>query len=423
MFVDRVKVHVKAGKGGDGAVSFRKEKYVPKGGPDGGNGGDGGNVIVVANANLLTLLDLKYRPYIKATDGKSGGGKNSQGKRGEDVIIEVPVGTVVKDAVTGELVADLVKDGQQVVVARGGKGGRGNASFRSSTNQAPKWAEKGDIGEERYLELELKVVADVGIVGLPNAGKSTLLSRLSNAMPKVAAYPFTTLYPNIGVMQDIERSVVLADIPGLIEGAAEGRGLGIDFLRHIERARYLLLLLDVSSSDVQQIKKDYDTLRGELQSYGKGVDKKEYLVVGNKIDLLDLQVRKKVAGILNELTSATFMVSAITGEGVQELRSYLFKVVGKVREAEVSDEEVVERLTVRFEPDMIVEKDGQIFVVSGKKVLQMCRMTDFENEEAVSYFLGRLRRMGLKKRLHRLGAKFGDVVNIGGRDFLYEEVL
>ena len=423
MFVDRVKVHVKAGKGGDGAVSFRKEKYVPKGGPDGGNGGDGGNVIVVANANLLTLLDLKYRPYIKATDGKSGGGKNSQGKRGEDVIIEVPVGTVVKDAVTGELVADLVKDGQQIVVARGGKGGRGNASFKSSTNQAPKWAEKGDIGEERYLELELKVVADVGIVGLPNAGKSTLLSRLSNAMPKVAIYPFTTLHPNVGVMQDIERSVVLADIPGLIEGAAEGKGLGIGFLRHIERTRYLLLLLDVSSSDVRQIKKDYDTLRGELQSYGKGVDKREYLVVGNKIDLLDLQAREKVAGILNELTSATFMVSAITGEGVQELKSYLFEVVGKVREAEVSDEEVVERLTVRFEPDMIVEKDGQIFVVSGKKVLQMCRMTDFENKEAVSYFLGRLRRMGLKKRLRRLGAKVGNVVNIGGREFLYEEVL
>jgi len=423
LFVDKVKVRVKAGKGGDGAVSFRKEKYVPRGGPDGGNGGDGGSVVVVARTNLLTLLDLKYRPYVKAEDGKSGSGKKAHGRKGEDAFIEVPVGTVVRDAITGEVIADLLRDGQQVVVARGGKGGRGNASFRTSTNQAPKWAEKGDLGEERYLELELKIVADVGIVGLPNAGKSTLLSKLSNATPKIASYPFTTLYPNIGVMQDIERSVVLADIPGLIEGAAEGKGLGIEFLRHIERTRYLLLLLDVSSSDVEQIRKDFNSLKKELVSYGKGVEKKEYVVVGNKIDLIGPDGRRNVLHLLKELAPVSFMISAITGEGVRELQEFLFEVVDRIKESTAVEEEGAERLTVRFEPDMIVEKGDRGFVVSGRKVLQMCRMTDFENEEAVSYLLRRLRRMGLKKRLQRLGAKAGDVVNIGDREFLYEEVL
>ena len=286
-FVDELELEVRAGKGGDGAVSFRREKYVPFGGPDGGDGGNGGNVIVIADKNYLILDHLAHRKLIKASNGEPGRGKNQHGANGKDVLIKVPLGTLVYDAQTGELLADLVKHGQQVIVAKGGKGGKGNTHFKSPTNRAPRKAEKGKPGETRRIKLELKAIADIGLVGLPNAGKSTLISAISNAKPKVAPYPFTTLHFNLGVVEvDINTRLIIADIPGIIEGASKGKGLGLKFLKHIERTKCLLFLIDISSPTYI---KDFTILKGELKNYSDELLNKSYIVALNKIDLLEEQ--------------------------------------------------------------------------------------------------------------------------------------
>lgn len=316
MFIDTAEILVRAGHGGKGAVTFRREKFVPKGGPNGGDGGDGGDVVFVATAQLSTLMDFKYKREYAAANGKNGEGANRTGRSGESVTLKVPVGTIIRDADTGEVIADLDDDGQSVVVAKHGIGGRGNATFATSTNQAPRHAEPGRPGEERRITLELKLLADVGLVGFPNAGKSTLISRISAAKPKIADYPFTTLVPNLGIVYvGTGRSFVVADIPGLIEGASKGKGLGHQFLRHIERSGVLCFLVDGLSEDPLA---DYTTLHNELSSYGPEMMKKRRVVCLTKADAYDEDLRTE----LSKLTfdgAVPLMISAVSGEGIDEL--------------------------------------------------------------------------------------------------------
>ena len=331
MFVDRVKIHVKAGDGGDGAVAFLREKYRPFGGPAGGDGGKGGDVVLVATRRKHTLYDFKFQAHFKAQRGEHGKGKNQHGKDGEDLIIEVPVGTVVMDAQTGKILCDLVEEGQRCIVAKGGKGGRGNARFATPTNQAPRYAEKGEKGEERWLILELKLIADVGIVGLPNAGKSTLISKLTKARPKIADYPFTTLSPVLGVMAiDEQTQVVLADIPGLIEGASQGKGLGHEFLRHVERTKLLLHLVDVSDARLEDPIRAFEMVNKEMEQYSPELLKKPQIVVGTKIDnLLDRSYLEALKEEFEKRGYPFIAISALTGEGLDRLK---YLIVNKLKE-------------------------------------------------------------------------------------------
>jgi GTP-binding protein len=334
-FVDQAKIYVKAGNGGAGCISFRREKFLPKGGPDGGDGGDGGDVILVADPQIHTLYDFYYRVHFRAENGKPGMGKNMKGRDGEDLILKVPVGTVVKDAKTGEILGDLTKPGQTLVVARGGRGGRGNARFATPTRQAPRIAEPGEPGEERWLILELKLIADVGLVGFPNAGKSTLLSRISAAKPKIADYPFTTLEPNLGVVRLFEgETFVVADIPGLIEGAHKGVGLGYEFLKHIERTRILLYVLDISRE--KEVIKDFEVLKEELKLFNPLLLKKDYLIALNKIDLHpDFEKIKEIVKFFpEEERKKIHTISAVTGEGIPELLQAIWKKLEKIKEGE-----------------------------------------------------------------------------------------
>jgi GTPase len=324
MFIDYAEIEVKAGKGGDGAVTFRREKYVPKGGPSGGNGGKGGDVIIEAHYNLNTLLDFRYRKIYQAGNGDPGANSLKDGKHGEVAIIKVPVGTIVKDKATEEIIFDLDEDGKSVVIARGGKGGKGNSNFATPTNQAPRFAEKGKAGEEKKIVLELKLIADVGLVGFPNAGKSTLISVISAAKPKIADYPFTTLEPNLGIVRYKDyQSFTVADIPGIIEGAHEGKGLGHQFLRHIERTRILLFLVDITSDNYQR---DYNILLNELMSYSKTLAKKKKIVSLSKSDLVsEEEIKKYKKKKIRNSDHSTIVFSAVNKQGIDELLDFLWK--------------------------------------------------------------------------------------------------
>lgn len=329
MFVDKVKIYVKAGDGGDGAVAFLREKYKPYGGPAGGDGGKGGDVILIATSKKLTLYDFKYKRHFRAPNGERGRGKNQHGKDAQDLILEVPIGTVVMDAQSGQVICDLTEEGQRCIVAKGGKGGRGNARFATPTNQAPKYAEKGQKGEERWLLLELKLIADVGIIGLPNAGKSTLISKLTKARPKIADYPFTTLSPVLGVMEIEDAStIVLADIPGLIEGASQGKGLGLEFLRHIERTKLLLHLVDVSDQRQIEPLEAFKIVGSEIEKYNPELLKKKQIVVGTKIDILsDREMLNKLKKEFEKMGYMFIPVSSITGEGMDTLRRVIIEQI------------------------------------------------------------------------------------------------
>ncbi len=330
MFIDQAEISVKAGNGGNGVISFRREKYIPKGGPDGGNGGNGGDVILCADRQLNTLMDFRYRHTYSAGNGKNGEGANRTGKSGQDIIIRVPVGTVVKDTKSGEIAADLVTDGSRIVIAKGGRGGKGNSEFATSTDQAPRKATPGTPGEERTIQLELKLLADAGLVGFPNAGKSTLISRISAAKPKIADYPFTTLIPNLGIVRYADdKSFVVADIPGLIEGAHRGKGLGIQFLRHIERTRVLAFLIECTAEKPLQ---QYKTLVHELQSFNPDLLEKPRLVVITKLDLADAALKRKIKTVKFPGSDKVVLLSAVTGDGIRTFLDLLWKKIHTSRE-------------------------------------------------------------------------------------------
>lgn len=412
-FFDEAKIYVKAGDGGNGIIAFRREKYVPRGGPAGGNGGKGGDVILRVNLQLNTLVAFYNQIHFRAGRGRHGEGSNKQGASGEDLIIDVPPGTIVRDAETGEFLGDLTVPGQTLVVARGGRGGRGNAAFKSPTNQAPRIAEKGEPGEERWLKLELKVLADVGIVGVPNAGKSTLLSVISAARPKIADYPFTTLSPNLGVVTAGDSPpYVVADIPGLIEGAHAGRGLGDQFLRHIERTRLLVHLLDGSSPDPLA---DFEAINRELAEYNPRLAARPQLVVFNKIDLPEARERwPQVTAALAARGLPHMAISAATRENVRELS---FRIAEMLQELPppAPPEEAVKVYRPLEEPHAftIEQEDEHTWVVAGKEIERIVSMADFFQEEAVARFQRQLQALGITEALERANIQEGDTVRIG----------
>lgn len=417
MFFDQAKIYVKGGDGGNGCVAFRREKYVPKGGPWGGDGGRGGSVILRADEGLRTLVDFRYKRHYKAGRGRHGQGKNMNGASGSDLVVRVPAGTVIRDADTGEFLADLVENGQELVVARGGRGGRGNTRFVTFENNAPALAEKGEPGEERWLEMELKLLADVGLVGFPNAGKSTLLSRISAARPKIAGYPFTTVVPNLGVVRLEEgKSFVAADIPGLIKGAHAGSGLGHDFLRHIARTSLLVHVLDTAGTEGRDPIEDFQVTNRELILYNTALADRPQVIAANKMDLPG--ARENLARIKDAYGSRyeIFPISAATGEGVDDL---IYHVAGRL--AELPEVSVVELKPVvhRPEPRFAVSREGEIYLVSGREIERRVAMTDLENEESVRRLQRIISRMGIEDALKEAGIKEGDTVKIGEFDFIY----
>jgi GTP-binding protein len=416
MFIDFARISVRGGSGGGGVVSFRREKYVEHGGPDGGNGGNGGDVFLRVQPQLKSLLDLAYHPHFVAHDGKNGQGSNKVGRSGEDIYVDVPSGTMVFKG--SQFVADLKNPDETLLVARGGRGGRGNAAFKSHSNTAPKLSERGEPGEHVQLDLELKLLADIGLIGFPNAGKSTLLARLTSARPKIADYPFTTLNPNLGIATWHGTRLVLADIPGLIEGAHEGKGLGHDFLRHIERTRLLFHMVDIMGFGGHTAAECVKLVNEELRLYSAELANKQMVLVINKIDIAesvkaqrDLERRFKKIKI--------FPISAVTGHGVNALLAYAAKELAKPEPEKVAP---VSPEPLRFvvEIDYRVMKDEEGYVVKGAKVERLAAMTNFNQIEGLKRFQNILKKMGIERELSRKGAQSGDNVRIGKIEFTYE---
>jgi GTP-binding protein len=423
MFTDRVKIFVKGGDGGAGALSFRREKFVPRGGPDGGNGGRGGNVILEVSRQLNSLQDYRFKHHFPAGRGGRGGGSRRHGKDAADIVLQVPPGTLVKDE-EGKTIADLIAQGQRLVVAKGGRGGRGNASFKTSTRQTPRFAELGEPGESAWLWLELRLIADVGLLGLPNAGKSTLLSAASAAKPKIADYPFTTLEPLLGVVELAEDSTfVMADLPGLIEGAHAGAGLGLQFLRHIDRTRVLIHVIDAAAGDQHKLWSDYQQVRTELKKYSAALARRPHLVALNKMDAVTdasevLAFRQRLV----KLRRRTFPISAVTGDGVQDLLWAAWRMLEK-RKGEPAPQPLpalkVYRGPSSAEP-FTIERVEDGFRVSGNQLERLLAMTDMTNPEGLAHFQRMLDRWGLNDALARHGAHGGEMVRISDVEFLYD---
>jgi GTP-binding protein len=414
-FVDEVQVNLRGGDGGAGAISFRREAHVPRGGPDGGDGGDGGAVVLQADRNTASLLAFRDHPHRRATSGKHGSGKQRHGARGEDLVVSVPEGTVVKSR-DGVVLADLVGHGDRYVAAAGGRGGRGNARFLSNARRAPGFAEQGEYGEERWLRLEVKLLADAALVGFPNAGKSTLISAVSAAKPKIADYPFTTLEPHLGVVRFQDHELVLADIPGLVEGAAEGRGLGHRFLRHVERARVLVLLLDLASVDGTSPEEQERVLLDELGRYRPELLDRPRLVVGSKADLAAAAPETGPGAAGDD----GLRVSAVTRAGLDRFLGILGSMVDEARAAEPVEEGFVV-LRPAEEGFSVVRDDDGAFRVRGRAAERVVAMADMTNAEALAYVQDRFRRMGVERALTRAGAREGDVVRIGDVEFEFVE--
>lgn len=419
MFIDKCKIFVKAGDGGDGCISFHREKFVPLGGPDGGDGGKGGDVIVKAWATLRTLHDLKIRPHYKAKNGKHGLGDNKYGKSSPPLFIYVPVGTVIQRADSGKIIADLVQDGQEIIIARGGRGGRGNAKFKTATRRAPRIAERGEPGEEVTLSLELKLLADVGIIGYPNAGKSTLLSHISKAKPKIADYPFTTIAPNLGVVSLGEgHGFVVADIPGLIDGAHAGVGLGDEFLRHVERTKVLIHLVDIFGFDNKSGWENYLSINKELKLYNLKLAQKPQIIALNKMDLTDAQ--EKLKEFKKHLKNKKiYPISAQSGAGLKELLSAVNEELKTAPEPESINIEQTEELI--FNQGFEIVKDGSVFTITGKQVEKIVAMTRTEEEEALFRMHNIFKKIGLDKALKEAGIKPGDTVRIGKMEFEFSQ--
>lgn len=419
MFYDYAKVNVKAGDGGNGIVAFRREKYVPKGGPAGGDGGKGGSIILRADEGLRTLIDFRYQTHYKSKRGDHGSGAKQHGRSADDIVLRVPVGTVVRDADTKKLLGDLRHHGQEIVVAQGGRGGRGNARFVSSTHRAPAFAENGEKGEERWITLELKLLADVGLVGFPNVGKSTIISRVSAAKPKIANYHFTTLEPNLGMVRvDAGRSFVIADVPGLVEGAAEGAGLGHRFLRHVERTRVLVHVVDLSGSEGRDPLEDLAVIRGELERYAPQLNEKPMVIVANKVDLMSDDDRDAALARLSEAYPEVriFPMSAATDSDLNELVYHLADILDAIGPVEYAEEdfEPVEELPQKEEAPFRVQKIGpDAYEVVGPEIDGLVGRTQFERDEAVERFMKILDNMGIEKALREAGIQDGDTVIVG----------
>ncbi len=424
MFIDEAEIRVRGGTGGRGMVSFRRERYVPRGGPDGGDGGDGGDVILEVKAGLSTLLDFKYKSNFNAENGTPGSSNNKTGHRGADCVIPLPEGTVVRDAGSGRIIGDLVEAGERLRVAGGGKGGHGNKHFATPTRQAPRFAEKGLPGEERTIRLELKLLADVGVIGFPNVGKSSLIAHLSAARPKIADYPFTTLVPNLGVVAGPDdTSFVMADMPGLVVGAHHGVGLGHQFLRHVERARMLVHMLDAASVDGRDPVEDYHAINRELELHDERLRQLPQIIALNKMDLTEAReaataIQRALAGEDREL----FCISAVTGEGLRELVYGISDALEAARAAPTPFEAAIEP-AAEAEPaerPLKVERIGEgRFVASGSEVERLVATTDLDNEDAVLYLHSRLDQLGVLEKLERLGAEDGDTVLIGETELDY----
>lgn len=428
MFVDQTKIYVKGGDGGNGMVAFRREKYVPMGGPAGGDGGKGADVVFEVNEGLRTLMDFRYQRHWKAPRGEHGMSKNQHGKNAKDMIVKVPPGTVVMDAETKEVIADLVENGQRAVIAKGGRGGRGNSRFATPSNPAPELAENGEPGQERDVILELKLLADVGLVGFPSVGKSTLLSVVSSAKPKIAEYHFTTIVPNLGMVEtEDNRSFVMADLPGLIEGASEGVGLGHQFLRHIERTRVIVHVIDMAAIEGRDPYEDYLTINKELEEYNLRLTERPQIIVANKMDMPEAEENlQKFKDRLQE-DFPIFPISAISRKGLREL---LFAIADKIEETpefpldHEEEDTGINRVLYKHEKDpeaffITREPDGS-FVIQGEKIEKLFKMTNFQTEESVRRFSRQLRGLGVDEALRQKGAKDGDTVKL--LDFEFEFV-
>ena len=420
MFVDEVAMEVEAGRGGDGCMAFLREKFVPMGGPNGGNGGKGADIKFVADSGLKTLLDLRYQKKVKGEPGENGEGKNKSGKYAEDKVIKVPVGTTVKDYDTGMVIADLTRHNDEVIVAYGGKGGRGNVTLASRTNPCPAFAERGEPGEVRKIKVELRMMADVGLVGMPSVGKSTILSQITNANPKIAAYHFTTLSPNLGVVQTKDNSFVIADLPGLIEGASEGAGLGHKFLKHIERTKIIAHVIDMSGSEGRNPYDDYISIRKELESFSKKLTEKKEIIIANKMDLDssrdNLKEFKKL--VKNDI----YEISAMNNMNMDKLIEALSKMVMETQEEVLYDEDIQERHVLykfKKEKPFTIIKENNTFIIKGDEVEKIFKMMNFNTEEAISRFAKRLRKMGVDDELEKLGVKEGDIIRVLDYEFEY----
>ena len=424
MFIDEVSIEVHAGNGGDGCCAFKREKYMPMGGPFGGNGGRGSNIIFKVDEGLRTLLDLRYNRIIKGKKGENGLGKNQNGKNSEDIIIKVPQGTVVTDLDTGFIVADLKNKDDTCIVAKGGRGGRGNTAFKTQSNPAPNFSENGEPGEVRYLKVELKMLADVGLVGLPSVGKSTLISVTSNAKPKIAAYHFTTLTPNLGVCKDRNgRSFVMADLPGLIEGASRGEGLGDRFLRHIERTKVIAHVIDMSGSEGRNPYDDYVVINNELKAFSEKLLTKPQIIIANKMDLEES--KENLKEFKKKVKEPIYEISAIYSEGLEDVLVALADLLEKTENTPLYEEDEMEgHVLYKFkkeEPYIITREDNGDFVISGKELEKIFKMANFQTDEGIARFTKRLRNMGVDDKLEEMGAKEGDIVRILDFEFEYRK--
>ncbi len=420
MFIDYTKIHVKAGDGGQGAVSFHTEKYVPNGGPDGGDGGRGGDVVFVADGGIHTLRDIRYRRKYVAEHGERGGTRKRTGRSGRELVIRVPVGTVLRELQTGRVFADFAQDGERVVVAHGGRAGRGNARFANAVRQAPRFARVGEPGEEWDLEVELKLLADVGLVGMPNVGKSTLLAAVSSARPKIAHYPFTTLEPSLGLVAIDDTEFVMADIPGLIAGAHEGVGLGLDFLRHIERNKMLLHVIDVSGSEGRDPIEDFEQIGRELELFNPRLRERPQIVVANKSDIAEPGQVDRVRQELTARGYAFMPISAATGQGVRKLLRLIARMLPEIPAPVLFDEEAFFPVYTADPAELFtVEAREDGYRVAGAWIEQLVASTNFDNYESLQYFQRLIRRKGVIDALEQAGVREGDTVDLGGFEFEY----
>jgi len=420
MFTDKVKIAVKAGCGGDGKVSFHTEKYVPNGGPDGGDGGKGGDIIFIADSSKNTLNDFYYKKHFRAENGEKGGTRKCYGKSGEDLVITVPCGTVIKDFLTGKIIADLFKEGEPYTLLKGGRGGKGNTHFKNSRRQAPAFCQTGEKTTEREIVLELLTIADVGFVGFPNAGKSTLLSVISSAKPKIAAYPFTTLNPNLGVVKHYDDTILFADIPGLIEGASEGAGLGLRFLRHIERTRLIVHVLDIGASEGRDPLDDFTKINAELKAYSEVLAKLPQIVAANKMDLPDAEENlKRFKKKHPKLT--VIPITAIVGEGTKELVAKCFEAVKNLPPLAPLEYEPFEYVEEGEEGFEVFNRGQNIFEITGGLIEKLARRVVFDDADSISYFHRMLKDRGVFKALKKAGAETGDTVLIRDLEFDFVE--